>query len=109
MVAAVLFLFATFFAPLAGSVPSYATAPAVLFVACIMSRGLAEVDWDDVTDSAPAVITAITMPLTFSISTGIGLGFIAYAAIKILSGRFCEATPAVIFLAGIFIVKFAIS
>ena len=109
VVAAVLFLFATFFAPLAGSVPSYATAPAVLFVACIMSRGLAEVDWDDVTDSAPAVITAITMPLTFSISTGIGLGFIAYAAIKILSGRFREATPAVIFLAGIFIVKFAIS
>lgn len=109
VVAAVLFLLAMFFAPLASSVPSYATAPAVLFVACIMSRGLAEVDWDDVTDSAPAVITAISMPLTFSISTGIGLGFIAYAAIKVLSGRFREATPAVIFLAGIFIVKFAIS
>ena len=109
VVVAVLFLLAMFFAPLAGSVPGYATAPGVLFVACIMSRGFAEVDWDDVTDSAPAVITAITMPLTFSISTGIGLGFIAYAAIKILSGRFREATPAVIFLAGIFIVKFAIS
>jgi AGZA family xanthine/uracil permease-like MFS transporter len=109
VVVAVLFLLAMFFAPLAGSVPGYATAPGVLFVACIMSRGFAEVDWDDVTDSAPAVITAISMPLTFSISTGIGLGFIAYAAIKVLSGRFREATPAVIFLAGIFVVKFAIS
>lgn len=109
VVVAVLFLLAMFFAPLAGSVPGYATAPGVLFVACIMSRGFAEVDWDDVTDSAPAVITAISMPLTFSISTGIGLGFIAYAAIKVLSGRFREATPAVIFLALIFVVKFAIS
>lgn len=109
VVVAVLFLLAMFFSPLAGSVPGYATAPGVLFVACIMSRGFAEVDWDDVTDSAPAVITAISMPLTFSISTGIGLGFIAYAAIKVLSGRFREATPAVIFLAGIFVVKFAIS
>ena len=109
VVVAVLFLLVMFFAPLAGSVPSYATAPAVLFVSCIMSRGIAEVDWEDVTDSAPAVITAITMPLTFSISTGIGLGFIAYAAIKVLSGRYREATPAVIFLAGIFMVKFALS
>ncbi len=109
VVVAALFLLAPFFAPLAGSVPSFATAPAVLFVACVMSRGLAEVDWDDVTDSAPAVITALSMPLTFSISTGIGLGFISYAAIKVLSGRYRDASPAVIFLAGIFIVKFAIS
>ena len=109
VVVAVLFLLVMFFAPLAGSVPGYATAPAVLFVACIMSRGIAEVDWDDVTDSAPAMITALSMPLTFSISTGIGLGFISYAAIKVLSGRYREATPAVIFLAGILMVKFALS
>ena len=109
VVVAVLFLLVMFFAPLAGSVPSYATAPAILFVACIMSRGLAEVDWEDVTDSAPAMITALSMPLTFSISTGIGLGFISYAAIKVLSGRYREANPAVVFLAGIFMVKFALS
>ena len=96
-------------AGVAGSVPGFATAPAVLFVACVMSRGLAEVDWDDITDAAPAVITAIGMPFTFSISTGIGLGFISYAAIKLLSGRRGDVSPAVIFLAGIFIVKFAIS
>lgn len=109
VVVAGLFLLALFFAPLAGSVPSYATAPAIFFVACVMARGLTDVDWDDVTDFAPAVVTVISMPLTFSISTGIGLGFITYAAIKILSGRFAEARPAVLILAGVFAVKFAIS
>lgn len=109
VVVAVLFILALFFAPLAGSVPSFATAPAILFVACVMSQGLAEVDWNDVTDYAPAVITAITMPLTFSISTGIGLGLIAYAAIKILAGRFSDTSPAVIFLAALFVLEFAIS
>ena len=106
---AMLFLLALFFAPLASGVPKFATAPAILFVACVMARGLAEIDWDDVTDYAPAVITALGMPLTFSISTGIGLGLIAYAAIKLLSGRFREASPAVLFLAAIFLAKFALT
>ncbi|MEQ8653353.1 MAG: NCS2 family permease [Kiloniellales bacterium] len=101
------FLLALFFAPLAASVPSYATAPAILFVACVMTASLAELDWDDVTDYAPAVVTAISMPLTFSISTGIGLGFVAYAAIKILSGRYRDASPAVLVLAVVFLAKFA--
>ncbi len=104
---AVLFLLALFFAPLAASVPAYATAPAILFVACVMAASLAELDWEDVTDYAPAMITAIAMPLTFSISTGIGLGFVAYVAIKILSGRYREASPAMLVLAAIFIAKFA--
>ncbi len=107
VVVAVLFLLCLFFAPLAGTIPVYATAPALVFVACLMMRGIAEVDWDDVTEYVPAVITAISMPLTFSISTGIGFGFVAYAAIKILTGRWKEAGPAVIVLAGLFILKFA--
>ena len=73
----------------------------------MMMRGIAEVDWDDVTESVPAVITAISMPLTFSISTGIGFGFVTYAAIKILTGRWKEAGWAVIVLAVLFILKFA--
>jgi adenine/guanine/hypoxanthine permease len=109
VVVAALFLLALFFAPLAGSVPVYATAPAILFVACVMSQSIAEVGWDDVTESAPAVVTALGMPLTFSISTGIGLGFIAYVAIKILSGRFRDASLPMVFLAAIFAVKFAVS
>jgi AGZA family xanthine/uracil permease-like MFS transporter len=73
-----------------------------------MARGLAEIEWDDITESAPAVVTAITMPLTYSIATGIGLGFITYALVKIISGRFAEAQPAVLLLAAIFAVKFAV-
>ena len=107
-VVAVLFLLSLFFAPLAGTVPAYATAPALLFVGCLMARGLAEIDWEDVTESAPAVITALAMPFTFSIANGIALGFIAYAAVKLLSGRFAEARPAMLVLAVLFVVKFAV-
>jgi AGZA family xanthine/uracil permease-like MFS transporter len=106
---ALLFLLALFFAPLAGMIPAYASAAALLYVACLMTRGLAEIDWRDVTEYAPAVVTAVAMPLTYSIATGIGLGFITYALIKIVSGKFREASPAVIGLAALFALKFAVS
>jgi AGZA family xanthine/uracil permease-like MFS transporter len=72
-----------------------------------MARGFAELDWEDVTEYAPAVVTAIAMPLTFSIANGIALGFIAYVAVKLLSGRFAEAGPSLTVLALLFIVKYA--
>src|SRR6185312_6220259 len=90
---AALFLLTLFFAPLAQSVPVYATAPALFFVACLMARGIAELDWDDVTEYAPAMVTALTMPLTFSIANGIAFGFITYVAAKLLSGRYREVGP----------------
>jgi adenine/guanine/hypoxanthine permease len=105
---AVLFLAALFFAPLAGMIPAYASAAALLYVACVMARGLAEIEWDDITESAPAVVAAVTMPLTYSIATGIGLGFITYALAKIIAGKFAEAKPAVLVLAALFAIKFAI-
>jgi adenine/guanine/hypoxanthine permease len=105
---AIFFLAALFFAPLAGMVPAYASSAALLYVACVMARGLAEMDWDDITETAPAVIAAVTMPLTYSIATGIGLGFITYALIKLLAGRFADAKPVVLVLALIFAVKFAL-
>jgi AGZA family xanthine/uracil permease-like MFS transporter len=105
---ALLFVAALFFAPLAGMVPAYASSAALLYVACVMSRGLAEMDWDDITETAPAVVAAVTMPLTYSIATGIGLGFITYALIKLIAGRFADAKPAVLVLALIFAVKFAL-
>jgi AGZA family xanthine/uracil permease-like MFS transporter len=74
-----------------------------------MTRGLAEIDWRDATEYAPAVVTAVTMPLTYSIATGIGLGFITYALIKIVSGKISEASPAVIALAALFALKFAVT
>ena len=108
MTVAVLFLLALFFSPLAQTVPGYATAPALLFVACLMARGLAEIDWEDVTEYAPAVVTAIAMPLTFSIAHGLGIGFITYAAVKLLSGKGAECPVAVYVIAVLFIVKFAV-
>lgn len=106
VVVAALFLLALFFAPLAGMIPAYASAAALLYVAIVMGRGLAEMDWDDLTEVAPAVVAAIAMPLTYSIATGIGLGFITYALAKILSGKFAEAKPAVVVLAILFAIKF---
>jgi AGZA family xanthine/uracil permease-like MFS transporter len=105
---AALFLLALFFAPLAGMIPAYASAAALLYVACVMARGLAEIDWDDITEYAPAVIAAIAMPLTYSIANGIGLGFILYALCKLVAGRFAEITPAVLLLAVAFGLKFAL-
>ena len=105
---ALFFLLALFFSPLAGMVPAYASAAALLYVACVMTRSLAEIDWDDITEYAPAVVTAITMPLTYSIATGIGLGFITYVLAKLVAGKFTEAKPAVVILAIIFAIKFAL-
>jgi AGZA family xanthine/uracil permease-like MFS transporter len=108
-VVAVLFLLALFFAPLAGMVPAYASAAALLYVACLMARSLADIDWEDATEYAPAVVAAVTMPLTYSIATGIGLGFITYALIKIVAGKVREASPAVLVLAVLFAIKFAVA
>jgi AGZA family xanthine/uracil permease-like MFS transporter len=105
---AIFFVLALFFSPLAGMVPAYASAAALLYVACVMARGLAEIDWEDITEYAPAVVAAITMPLTYSIATGIGFGFITYAVVKILAGKFSEASPAVLVLAALFVIKFAV-
>lgn len=107
VVVAVLFLAALFLAPLAGSVPAFATAPALIYVAVLMSRALAEIEWNDVTESAPAFLCAISMPLTFSIAHGIAFGFISYAAIKLLAGRAREVPLTVWLLAAVFIGKFA--
>jgi AGZA family xanthine/uracil permease-like MFS transporter len=84
---AVLFGACLFFAPLAQSIPAFATGAALVFIATYFLRNIADIAWDDVTEYAPAVLAAVLMPLTFSIAHGIALGFIAYAVIKSLSGR----------------------
>ena len=102
-----LFLLCLFLAPLAQTIPAFATAAALLFVACIMARSLADLDWDDLTESAPAIVCALGMPLSFSIADGIGLGFITYVAVKVMSGRAADCPIAVYVIAGIFLGKFA--
>ncbi|MBD1555248.1 NCS2 family permease, partial [Pseudomonas sp. C2L11] len=105
IVVAVLFLLALFFAPLAGSVPAYATAPALLFVAVLMASGLAEINWSDITEAAPALVTALAMPFTYSIANGIAFGFIAWTAMKLASGRARDLNPALVVLSLLFVVK----
>ena len=105
IVVAILFLLALFFAPLAGSVPAYATAPALMFVGVLMMSGLAEVEWDDITIAAPVAITALAMPFTFSIANGIALGFISWTAIKLMSGKARELNPALVILSILFVIK----
>ncbi|WNF46224.1 NCS2 family permease [Pseudomonas sp. SG20056] len=106
-VVAILFLLALFFAPLAGAVPAFATAPALLFVAVLMMSSLAQIDWDDLTVAAPVVVAALAMPLTFSIANGIAFGFIAWTLIKLLAGRWRDLNPALVVLSVLFAIKLA--
>ena len=105
---AALFLLCPFFAPLGGSAPAYATAPALLYVACLMLRDIAELDWDDVTEWAPACVAALAMPFTYSIANGVAFGFIGYAALKLVTGRAREAKPVVWIVAALFLLRYAL-
>ncbi len=103
----VLFLLATFFAPLAGMIPAYATSGALIYVAMLMMSGMAHIDWKDITDTIPAIITVVMMPLTFSIANGIALGFVTYATLKLLTGQRKKVSVSLYVLCVIFIAKFA--
>ena len=106
-VVAILFLLSLFFSPLAGSIPAYATAPALMFVAVLMLSSLASIDWEDLAVAAPVAVAALAMPLTFSIANGIAFGFIAWTGIHVLAGRWRELSPAMWILALLFAVKLA--
>jgi len=108
LVVGVLFLLCLFFAPLAGVVPAYATAPALLYVAGLMVRELVEVEWNDITNAIPAALTAIIMPFTYSIAEGIAFGFISYVIIKIFTGRLREIHIATLIIALLFVLRFAL-
>lgn len=108
VVVAALFLLALLFAPVATAVPGYATAPAILFVGYAMTRALRNVDWEEITECVPAMVTALAMPFTYSIATGIGLGFIAYTLIKLLSGRIADLNAAVVSVSILFLIRFVI-
>ena len=107
VVIGLLFLLCLLLAPLAQSIPGYAAAAALLFVSASMAQSLVDIDWPDLTESTPALITAIMMPLSFSIADGIGIGFISYVAIKLLAGRYSEVPAAVFLVALVFAGKFA--
>jgi AGZA family xanthine/uracil permease-like MFS transporter len=107
LVVGICFLVCLWLSPLAASVPAYATGPALMYIGILMMRGLSEIDWDDLTESAPAAIAAFTMPFTFSIADGVAFAFIAYAFIKLLSGKLKDLTPTVIIITILWIIKYA--
>jgi AGZA family xanthine/uracil permease-like MFS transporter len=90
-----LFLVALFFTPLLDFVPAFATAPALIYVGLMMTADMRNINWDDMTSAAPAWICAIMMPFGFSISHGIGLGFLAHTVLQLLTGKTAEIRPAV--------------
>lgn len=108
VVVGALFLLSTFIAPVATAVPAFATAPAIMFVGYVLTRSLSRIEWDDLTECIPAMVTALAMPFTFSIATGIGLGFISYALAKVLAGRAGELNSASVAVALAFLLRFAL-
>ncbi|QRI63165.1 NCS2 family permease [Shinella sp. PSBB067] len=106
-VVAILFLAALFISPLAASVPSYATAPALLYVAGLMMRELTEVEWEDLTEAAPAALTALAMPFTYSIANGLAFGFVSYVVLKFFTGKWRQIHPATAIVAALFVIRFA--
>jgi AGZA family xanthine/uracil permease-like MFS transporter len=102
----IFFLLCLFLAPLAKTIPPYATGAALVFIATFFCKNLVNIDWDDVSEYAPALLAAFIMPLTYSISNGIALAFIVYVLAKAISGKMSDLNPAVLTIAGASLLHF---
>ena len=103
---ALLFLMAVFFSPIAGAIPAFATAPALILVGALMTQSISHVAWGDFTEAFPAFLTMLTMPLTFSIATGLSLGVIGYTVVKVGTGRYREVSIVLWILTLLFILRY---
>jgi AGZA family xanthine/uracil permease-like MFS transporter len=108
LVTSLCFLVCLFLTPLAKLVPACATAPALIYVGVLMMKGFGKVDMEDVRSSVPAFLALIMMPLTYSISNGIGIGSIAYVLITLFTGKFKKSDIAVTVIAVLFILRFCL-
>ena len=106
VVTGLLFLLAVFLSPIFITIPSFATAPALLFVGFLMISAVTAIDFNDFTEAVPAYLALIAMPLTYSISEGIAAGVISYVVINLISGKAKKITPLMYVLAVLFICKF---
>lgn len=106
VVIAGLFIAALVFAPLAAMVPGYATAPALLYVAILMLRSLTHLEWDELTETAPAIACITTMAFTFSIADGIAFGAITYVITKLATGQGKQLSLPIVVIAGLFIARY---
>jgi AGZA family xanthine/uracil permease-like MFS transporter len=108
IVTGVLFLLAIFVAPIVGVVPAFATAPALVLVGALMVASAARIDWDEPRIAVPAFLTIITVPLTYSIATGLSFGIISFAALEVLTGHANRRHWMLYVLAAIFLLRFAV-
>jgi AGZA family xanthine/uracil permease-like MFS transporter len=104
-----LFLAATVLAPLVAVIPNEAATPALILVGFLMMSQVKNIDWDDVDIALPAFLTIVLMPFTYSITVGIGAGFVSYALIKLVRGRTRDVHPLLWVVAALFVVYFAIN
>ena len=100
------FVIAMFFSPLFLSIPSAATAPALIIVGLLMAEQIKNVDFEDFSESIPAFVCMLMMPLTYSISNGILIGMITYVLMNMICGKFKKLSPAMYILAILFILKY---
>jgi AGZA family xanthine/uracil permease-like MFS transporter len=106
IVTGLLFLMALFVAPFLGVIPAAATAPALIVVGALMMAHASEIDWTDLRNAIPAFLTIIAIPMTFSIANGLGLGFLSYALLQLLTGRARTVSPFVYVLAAVLLLRF---
>jgi len=109
VVTGLLFLLATFFAPLVAMVPSEAAVPALILVGFLMMRQISGIEWDDLEIALPCFLTIVLMPFTFSITAGIGAGFVSFVLLKGLRGKVAEVHPLMWIVSVLFVVYFAIN
>ncbi len=107
IVTGMLFLLALFVAPLVGAIPAFATSPALILVGGLMLAGIRTVEWDDPLIAIPAFLTLVTIPLTYSIATGLSFGLISFAVLEILTGRAKRQNWMLYTLAVLFVVRLA--
>ncbi len=108
LVIGILFLLCLFFSPLATSLPKEIDGAALVYIATLFVRNIVDIEWEDAAEAGPAVLAMIAMPFTYSISHGIALAFISYAAIKILTGKM-DISPAIWVIAALSVVSFAVA
>lgn len=101
-----MFLIAIFFAPIFTAIPGFATAPALIFVGFLMVSAIVKIDFNDVTEAAPAYLCLIAMPLMYSIAEGIAIGVISYVIINLICGKAKKITPLMYILAVLFVCKY---
>ena len=106
VVVGICFLLAFLFSPLAALIPAYATAPALIIVGAMMMKNVQGIDFTDFTESIPAFLTVIMMPMTYSIGNGFGFGFASYCLLKLFTGKFRQVTPVMWFITAILIIGF---